>query len=81
MINYLVKTFTASQPLDDYNDLRLKLVVYGNAYMEIARLKNYSVFGIEETFMNNQKGQFRTLQVILTLEEIDITKVDLKKLN
>ena len=81
MSRYLYKTFTASQPLDDYNDLRLRLVVYENAYMEIARLNNYSVFDIEETFMNNKKGFFRTLQVRLTLEKIDITKVDLKEIN
>lgn len=81
MVRYLYKTFTASQPLDDYNDLRLRLVVYGNAYMEIARLSNYSVFNIEETFINNERGFFRTLQVRLTLEEIDITKVGLKEIN
>lgn len=31
MDRYLYKVFTASQPLDDYNDLYLRLVVYGNS--------------------------------------------------
>lgn len=49
--------------------------------MEIARLKSFSVFDIEETFINNEKGFFRTLQVRLTLEEIEFTKIDLKEIN
>ena len=65
----LVKMFCASMPMNNCSDERLKLVVYGCAYMEVLRLKNYSVIGIVEMFSNNEKAEVRTLQVRVTLEE------------
>ena len=72
MIDYLIKRFSASMPINDYNDERLKLVVYGCAYLEIVKLKNYSVINIEEMFHNNPKSMCRTLDVRITLEENEI---------
>lgn len=69
MIEILHKTFTASMPLNAYDDERLKLVVYGSAYIEIMRLKEYSVINIEENFYNNYKAECRTLHIMIDLQK------------
>ena len=74
MIDYLVKMFTASMPINAYDDNRLKLVVYGSAYLEVLKLKNYSVINVNERFINNEKAEVRTLQVRITFEEIEDKK-------
>ena len=74
MIDYLIKRFSASMPINNYNDERLKLVVYGCAYLEILKMKNYSVVNIEEMFTNNPKSMCRTLNVRIILEEIEDKK-------
>lgn len=77
-IDYLIKTFTASMPINQYDDTRLKLVVYGTAYVEVMHLKKYNVIQIEEMFTNNPKSMCRTLFVRITLEEQEI---NIKELN
>ena len=74
MNDYLVKMFAASMPINAHDDNRLKLVVYGNAYFELLKLKNYSVINVNEQFINNEKAEVRTLQVRITLEEIEDKK-------
>lgn len=69
MIEFLHKTFTASMPINAYDDKRLKLVVYGSAYIEIMRLKEYSVVNIEEKFYDNDKAECRTLHVMIDLQK------------
>lgn len=74
MNDYLVKMFTASMPINAYDDNHLKLVVYGSAYFEVLKLKNYSVVNVNEQFINNEKAEVRTLQVRITFEEIEDKK-------
>ena len=66
MTEILHKRYYASMPLNAYDDKRLKLVVYGTAYIDInTKLKDYSVFLIEEQFINNEKSECRTLHVMI----------------
>lgn len=66
MTEILHKQYHASMPLNAYDDKRLKLVVYGTAYIDInTKLKDYSVFSIEERFIDNQHAECRTLLLMI----------------
>ena len=73
MTEILHKQYHASMPLNAYDDKRLKLVVYGTAYVDInTKLKDYSIFSIEERFIDNQRAECRTL--LLMIDYIPLNK-------
>lgn len=66
MTEILHKQYHASMPLNTYDDKRLKLVVYGTAYVDInTKLKDYSIFSIKEQFIDNQRAECRTLILMI----------------
>ena len=67
MIEKLEKFYTASMPKNAFDDLRLKLVCYGNAYVDVGTsLKDYSIIDIKEEFIDNLKAECRTLKLSVT---------------
>lgn len=68
MIDYVLKTFTASMPQNKYSDNTLRLCVYGSAFVEFHKLQNdFTIMNVEEKFYNNEQAETRTLNVTLTL--------------
>lgn len=68
--SYLMKTYTASMPINKYSDNTLRLCVYGTAFVDFHKLQfKYTIISVEEHFYNNDKAETRTLNVILTLTE------------
>ena len=68
MIDYTLKTFTASMHMNKYSDNTLRLYVYGTAFVEFHKLQDeYTIINVEEKFYNNEKAEVRQLNVTLTL--------------
>lgn len=72
-MTYVKKQYRSSIPLNAFNKEQLKLLVYGAAYIDFAKLQNkYNLIDVTEYFEENLINNTRTLFVTLTLEEKDI---------
>ena len=75
----IIKTFTASMPKNKYSDNILRLYVYASAYHKLYKMQNdYELVNVEEKFYDNEKAEFRKLDVILTFkrkEKLDHEKI------
>ena len=77
MNSYLIKNFQTGVPLSQPMALdHLRLIVYGQAYIETIKLNkndNYKIFSVEEHSWINDKAEMTMFQVKITLikEEFD----------
>ena len=72
-MNMLKKQYKASVPLNVFGEEKLKLFVYGTAYIDFAKLQNkYDLIDVDEHFEDNLINNTRTLFVSLTLQEKEI---------
>ena len=77
----LKKMYETSMPLINHDDLRMKLICYGCAYVDLGtRLKNYSVVHIREEFNDNIEAGYRMLKLTITYVEDEI-EINHEKLN
>ena len=72
-MTYVKKQYRSSIPINVFSKEQLKLIVYGTAYIDFAKLQNkYNLIDVTEHFEENLINNTRTLFVTLTLEEKEI---------
>ena len=68
----MIKVYNASMPLDNYDDNKLRLSVYGLAFEELKfKYPEHVVFNIREDLYSSTKSETRTFAITIELLERD----------
>ena len=68
----MIRVYNASMPINEYDDNKLRLSVYGLAYEELKiKYPEYVVFSIREDLYSSTKTETRTFAITIELLERD----------